>query len=105
MLTMAEKDRRSGYLRPDLETMDPQARQEYLDRRVREIVTHAHANAPAFAQKMAAVGAEPGDIRGVADLARLPVTEKGDLVKLQRQGLPFGGLVGESIEKLARIYV
>ncbi|MCA1905332.1 MAG: AMP-binding protein [Desulfarculus sp.] len=102
---MAEKDRRSGYLRPDLETMDPQARQEYLDRRVREIVAHAHANAPAFAQKMAAVGAEPGDIRGVADLARLPVTEKADLVKLQREGLPFGGLVGESIDKLARIYV
>ncbi|MCA1988507.1 MAG: AMP-binding protein [Desulfarculus sp.] len=102
---MAEKDRRSGYLRPDLETMDPQARQEYLDRRVREIVAHAHAHAPAFAQKMAAVGAEPGDIRGVDDLARLPITEKADLVKLQRAGLPFGGLVGEQIDKLARIYV
>lgn len=102
---MVEKDRRSGYLRPDLETMDPQARQVYLDRRVREIVTHAFAHAPAFAQKMAAVGAQPGDIRGVADLARLPITEKADLVKLQRAGLPFGGLVGEQIDKLSRIYV
>ncbi len=102
---MPDKDRRSGYLLPELETMDPQDRLADQDRKVAAIVAHAFEHAPAFAAKMRSVGAEPGDVTGVAGLARLPITEKGELVKLQRQDLPFGGLVGEAMENLARIYV
>ncbi|MFH1058539.1 MAG: AMP-binding protein [Pseudomonadota bacterium] len=102
---MPDIDRTSGYLRTDLETLDPEARQAYLDRRVAEIVAHAYANAPAFKAKMESVGAEPGDVASVAALAKLPITEKAELVKLQRENLPFGGLVGEKIENLSRIYV
>lgn len=102
---MPEQDRIKGYWRPELETMDPQARQEYLDGRVAEIVAHAYAHAPAFRQKMQSVGAEPGDVVGVADLAKLPITEKGELVTLQQSSLPFGGLVGEPLSKMRRIYV
>ena len=35
---MGEMDRTKGYWRPDLETSDPQARQDYLDGKVAEIV-------------------------------------------------------------------
>lgn len=102
---MTDVDRSSGYYRQDLETMNPSARQEYLDAKVAEIVAHAYANAPAFTDKMKSVGAEPGDITKVEDLARLPITEKGDLVEFQRKNLPFGGLCGEPMNKLRRIYV
>jgi len=102
---MPDKDRTSGYWRPELETMDPQARQEYLDGKVAEIVAHAYEGAPAFRKKMESVGAEPGDVTSVADLAKLPITEKGDLVELQQNSLPFGGLVGEPLSKMRRIYV
>lgn len=102
---MPDKDRTSGYWRPELETMDPQARREYLDGRVAEIVAHAFAHASGFAAKMASVGAEPGDVTTVDDLAKLPITEKSDLVKIQQENLPFGGLMAESMEKIRRIYV
>lgn len=102
---MPDKDRTSGYFRPDLEIMDAQARQAYLDRKVADTVAHAYAHAPAFARKMASVGALPGDITKVADLARLPITEKGELTEMQQKGLPFGGLNGEPLESLSRIYV
>ncbi len=102
---MPDKDRTTGFLRPQLETMAPEARQSYLDGRVAEIITHAYTHAPAFAAKMRSVGAEPGDVTSVASLSRLPVTEKADLVKLQRTNLPFGGLTGEPLESMSRIYV
>jgi phenylacetate-CoA ligase len=102
---MPDKDRESGYLRPDLETMDPQARAERLDRKVREVVKHAYENASAFTDLMKRVGAQPGDIKGAADLADLPVTEKSELVKLQQENLPYGGFCGAGPEKLRRIYV
>ncbi len=102
---MSHHDRLQGYYRPELETMGPQARQAYLDKRVAEIVAHAYENAQAFQDKMKSVGALPGDIKGVGDLAKLPITEKGDLVKLQQANLPFGGLVGEPPATYGRIYI
>jgi len=102
---MADTDRTKGYYRPDLETMDPQARQEYLDRKVAEIVAYAAQNSPAFADILKRAGAQPGDIKGVADLAGLPITEKAELVRLQRERLPFGGFAGEGLDKMRRIYV
>ncbi len=102
---MPDKDRASGFYVPDLETMDPAARAEYLDRRVVEIVAHAHENVPAFKSMMQDVGAQPGDIKGSADLAQFPVTEKAALVDKQRKDLPFGGWCGEPEDQLRRVYV
>jgi len=102
---MNDLDRTDGFFREDLETMDPQARQEYLDAQVAAIVAHAYEHAPAFTAKMKAAGAEPGDVSSVADLSKLPITEKGDLVELQRENMPFGGLCGEPMSGLRRIYV
>lgn len=102
---MTDQDRTSGFYLPDLETMEPARRAEYLDRKVAEIVTHAYDNAPAFRSMMKEAGALPGDIRSAADLAQFPVTEKGELVEKQRQDLPFGGWCGEPESQLRRVYV
>ncbi|MGD9125698.1 MAG: AMP-binding protein [Desulfarculaceae bacterium] len=101
---MPETDRRQGYYLPDLETMDPQSRQDDLDGKVAEIVAHAYENAQAFKDLMDSVGAKPGDITKTTDLAGIPVTEKGQLVSLQRENLPFGGFAGEKIGKMRRIF-
>ena len=50
-------------------------------------------------------GPLPGDIKGVADLYALPITEKADLVALQKQNLPFGGFEGEPLNRMRRVYV
>ena len=98
-------DRSKGYLREDLETLDPQARSEYLDKKVCEIVDHAAAHSPAFGEILKRAGAAAGDIRSVGDLAGLPITEKAELVALQRENLPFGGFEGEPLDRMRRIYV
>jgi phenylacetate-CoA ligase len=102
---MPDTDRTAGYFVPELETMPAEERARYLDRQVAETAAHAYANAPAFRRIMDQAGAAPGDIKGAADLAGLPVTEKAELVKLQRESLPFGGWAGEPISEMRRIYV
>ena len=98
-------DRSKGYLREDLEAMDPQARREYLDKKVCEIVDHAAAHSPAFGEILKKAGAGAGDIRSVDDLSGLPITEKAELVALQKEKLPFGGFEGEPEDRMRRIYV
>lgn len=46
------------------------------DRRVRALVAHAWRETAYYREWLKAAGAEPGDIRGAADLARLPVIDK-----------------------------
>ena len=69
-------DRTTGHYHPQLEVMTPQARSEYLDRRLVEIVEHAYAKAPAVKAKFDQAKVSPQDIRTVKDLERLPITEK-----------------------------
>jgi len=101
---MPAPDRSKGFFLPKLETMDPQARREDQDRKVAAIVAHAYKHAPAFKAIMQRIGAEPKDIASVEDLAKLPITEKAELVRLQRGSLPFGGLAGEPLAKMRRIF-
>ena len=53
------------------------ARLQWL--RLERLLAHAHAHSPLWRERFASVGAVPGDIRGPADFARLPVTTREDL--------------------------
>jgi phenylacetate-CoA ligase len=101
---MSQTDRTTGHYHPELEVMDPEARNEYLSRRLTEIVQHAYHNAPAMRDKFDRAGVKPDDVQSPADLAALPITEKSELVELQKQNPPFGGLVAVSRDKLRRIF-
>ena len=100
-----QPDRITGHYLPELEIMDLEARQAYLDRRLSEIVQHAYEHAPAMKKKFDQAGIKPEDIKTVADLAGLPITEKADLVSIQKQDPPFGGLVAAPMTELRRICV
>jgi phenylacetate-CoA ligase len=54
--------------------------------RLRETVQAAYASVPHYRAAFDAVGLEPGDVRSLDDLARVPFTSKEDL----RQQYPFG---------------
>lgn len=58
-----------------------------------DVVQVAAQRVPAFADRLAAAGIAPADVRGVADLDQLPVLSKDELVELQRAQPPFGGLL------------
>jgi phenylacetate-CoA ligase len=82
-----------------------QERAKWLDQRLAEQVEFAYRNAPAAKDKLEKAGVAPSQITTVKDLERLPVTPKGELVRLQQAKPPFGGFVAVSLNALSRIYV
>ena len=55
-------------------------------KRLVKIVDRVYHNVEYYRKKMQAVGIEPGDIRGIEDISKLPYTTKNDL----RDTYPFG---------------
>ncbi len=78
---------------------------EFLNQRLKEIIQYAYKNSAAVKNKMDSVGLKPKDIQTVKDLGKVPVTEKADLIELQKKNPPFGGFEGAPLRKLRRIYV
>ncbi len=85
-----------------LETRDPEERERSLMERLPRQVAHAKLHSPYFARLLAEVN--PNDIHNRAALACLPVTRKSDLVHLQREQAPFGGINATPLSGLSRVY-
>jgi phenylacetate-CoA ligase len=62
-----------------------------LDAAVAAAVSEAGARVPSFAARLAAAGID--EVREVADLDRLPVLSKDELIRAQQADPPFGGAV------------
>jgi phenylacetate-CoA ligase len=84
--------------------MDIQAFYAGFDQRVREIVAFGYEHSPAFRRRMEAAGLTPADIQTTADLSRLPILRKEQLVELQRQGPQLGGMLTVPLSRLRRIF-
>lgn len=61
-------------------------------------VKNVYENTPFYRKKMDELGVEPGDIKGIEDIHKLPFTTKEDL----RDNYPFG-LLAVPTEKIARV--
>jgi len=85
-----------------LETRDPELRRKQQLASLRGQLAHAKANAPAFAQRLAAV--DPDAITSLDALAQLPVTRKSELADLQRASKPFGGLAATRYGEARRVF-
>lgn len=71
------------------ETKECMSRDEIANiqgKRLTKVVDRVYHNVEYYRKKMQQVGLEPGDIRGIEDLDRLPYTTKDDL----RETYPFG---------------
>lgn len=99
-----KKDRYIGYF-SKLETMTDSERRQFQNRKLRQIVTYSYEKAPAIKKKLDKVRVKPGEIKTVKDLEKLPITEKADLVGMQKKSPPFGGFNGVPAEDLRRIFV
>jgi phenylacetate-CoA ligase len=51
------------------------------DERLRALITHAYDRVPYYRDRFREAGVAPSDIRSAADIGRLPVTEKRDLLE------------------------
>ncbi len=86
----------------DLESRSNEQRDKALFGALPGHVAHAKQNTTYFASLLADV-----DARSVVDrtsLAAIPVTRKSDLIALQKQAPPFGGMTAVSNGRLGRIF-
>jgi len=68
------------------ECMDVEQRREVQSRRLRDTVARVYQNVEFYRKKMQELGVEPGDIKTIDDIVKLPFTTKKDL----RNNYPFG---------------
>ncbi len=85
-----------------LETRAPEQRERDLMAQLPRQIAHAKANAAHFARSLASFDAAAVNSR--AALSKLPVVRKHELIELQKQQRPFGGLVATPYGKLARVF-
>jgi phenylacetate-CoA ligase len=97
--------RQGSILDRALETQSVAERRAFLGGRLSATVAHAYRGAPRVRRTLDAAGVAPADVRGLDDLARIPVTRKDDLPRLQAEEPPLGGLAGVPIERLARLFM
>jgi phenylacetate-CoA ligase len=86
-----------------LETRDPAGREAALMSALPQIIAAAKERAPAYRRRLA--GVHPEDVVDRRALAELPLTRKSELIELQRQNAPFGGLTAAPISALRRVFV
>ena len=75
-----------------------------LDQRLHETITAAYENSPEVRGRLDAAGLTGNDIQTVADLARVPVLEKDDVIALQEANPPFGGLLAAPMSQIRHIF-
>ncbi|MFH1906646.1 MAG: AMP-binding protein [Chloroflexota bacterium] len=73
--------------------------------KLRHIVRHAYANAPAIKAIFDQAGLAPADIQTLSDLDKIPVTSKDRLVELQAANPPFGGFLAAPVDQLQHIFL
>jgi phenylacetate-CoA ligase len=71
---------------PQHETIDRERLEGLQLERLSEMLARVHARVPFYRDQFGAAGFEPGDLKGLDDLAALPFTEKNDF----RDNYPYG---------------
>lgn len=86
----------------DLETRAPELRDQALFGSLPAHIAHAKDNTPFFGSLLKDI--EPRTIRNRGALASIAVTRKSDLMSLQKQDAPFGGMTTVASGRLGRIF-
>ena len=102
---MNKVDRRAGSWNKEKETMSAGARGEYQARWLAELIQYAWEKAPGIRRRLEHARVPPGQIRGVDDLARVPVIKKNEMPDLQKADPPFGGFCTIPMAKIRKIFV
>ncbi len=89
----------SKYYQPEIETASREQILAWQNERLVKQVQHVWDNVPYYRKKMEEKGVTPADIRGVADLHKLPFLTKDDL----REAYPYG-LMGKPKSECVRIH-
>lgn len=83
---------------PEIECMEPEKMRSLQSERLVKQVKNVYENVTFYRKKMQDIGLEPGDIKGIEDIGKLPFTTKEDL----RDNYPFG-LLAVPQQKIVRV--
>tara|TARA_B100001741_G_scaffold295817_1_gene279201 strand:+ start:258 stop:1484 length:1227 start_codon:yes stop_codon:yes gene_type:complete len=86
----------------NLETRSDTERAENIGSELPIQIRNAKENSTAFSEILKDVN--PEDIKSIEDLPKLPVLRKSELVKLQSENPPLGGLIAGNVNKLNQIF-
>jgi phenylacetate-CoA ligase len=85
-----------------LETRSLEEREAALMAQLPRVIAAAKEHAPAYRRLLAKV--QPEDVTDRRALVDLPLTRKSELIEMQRQEPPFGGLNAAPISSLAHVF-
>lgn len=85
-------------LNPKYECMGADEMAALQSEKLKKTVKACYENVPFYTKKMKELGVEPGDIRGIEDIGKLPFTTKDDL----RENYPYG-LLAVPHDQIARV--
>ena len=85
-----------------LETRTDSERTDSIGSKLPIQIKNAKENSTAFSEILKHVNSE--DIKSIEDLPKLPVLRKSELVKLQSENPPLGGLIAGNVNKLDQIF-
>lgn len=88
-----------GYWNPTFECMSRDEMRNVQSERLVDTVKQVYHNVPFYRDKMQKAGLEPGDIKGIEDLPKLPFTHKQDL----RDTYPYG-MFAVPMREIVRIH-
>src|SRR4029453_11769327 len=95
----------SGLAPVPADALDPEERMSRAEvealqlERLQQTVRHAYEHVPLYTRKFDEAGVQPGDIRSLSDVAKLPFTTKADL----REPYPLG-MSAVRMERAPRIH-
>lgn len=95
---------RGPMLEPAVETMSRDELRSLQERLLRDQIERCAAGSALYASRLADAGAEPGDVRTLEDLARLPVLTKEELREDQRRQTPFGTFLVADAAELGELH-
>ena len=86
----------------NLETRSDSERSNDIGERLPVQINNAKENSSAFSEILKNIN--PGDVKSIEDLPKLPVLRKSELVKLQKEKPPLGGLIAGDLTSLDQIF-
>jgi len=77
---------------------------ELVEKKLRETIENAYDNSPEVRARFDNAGLTPADVQTVADLEKVPILEKDEVVALQQADPPFGGLLAVPMSEVGHIF-
>ncbi|MFT5193930.1 MAG: phenylacetate-CoA ligase [Cellvibrionaceae bacterium] len=71
---------------------------------INQLIAHLYTNAPAFKARLDDAGLTPADVHTRADLVKIPIMRKDDLMVKQAENPPFGGFLACDMSELQAVY-